>query len=197
MASDGPTLSEWLDSQIGGVISGWDLYTTVLCLVLVTYFLYPFFFPTEPDTHPFLIARQSTASRVRQPGESAVYRPLDTPHSYPLRTGLNVKDPDAPKWSSGRDGDLRDVWRRAAVGKLENNGKVNGQVGKVFTVLGKEDVLEATFKKLSSELNAIGKHLTVHGGSRIAIYLSNSPELLVSLFGETSASFCCPMQDRS
>ena len=177
------TILQQLDHQLEKVVSNWSIVTTVLAVVLVTYLISPLFFSTEPDTHPFLLSRQSNASRVRQPGETAVYRSQDTPPGYPLRSGLNVKDPGAPKWSGGRDGDLRDVWRRAATGPPGQDGNPTGEVGKLYTILGKEDVLESTFQKLSAELNAVGKHLKAHGASWVAIYLSNSPELLVSLFG--------------
>ena len=105
------------------------------------------------------------------------------PYGYPLKTGLNVKDPGAPKWTSGKDGDLRDVWKRAVSGPVDNDGKPTGEPGKVLTVLGKEEVVEHSFTKLSSEIIAIGQHLKVHGESRVAVYLPNSVELVVSLFG--------------
>lgn len=182
MATEGNILQR-LDSQLEHILKGWDLYTTVLLLVVVTYLLYPLFFTPEPDVHPMLLARQSTASPVRQPGESATFRCLETPHGYPLKTGLNVKDPGAPKWTSGRDGDLRDVWKRALSGPVDNNGKPAGEPGKVLSVLGKEEVIEFSFEKMTAEVNAVGQHLKGHGGSRVAIYLPNSVELLVSLFG--------------
>lgn len=57
----------------------------------------------------------------------------------PLNTGLNVKDPGASKWSRGRDGDLRDVWRQA-VNSTSEGGK--STQGKILTVLGAEKVIE-------------------------------------------------------
>lgn len=182
-------LLQQLDSQLEQLLNSWSIYTTLLSVVLVLYFLYPFFFTVEPDTHPFLLARQTTVSRVRLAGESAVYRALETPHGYPLRTGLNVKDPGAPKWSGGRDGDLRDIWRQATLGPRADDGKSTGQVGKLFTLLGKEEVVESTFEKLSAEIIAVGKDLKKHGSSRVAIYLSNSPELVVALFGTSEDLF--------
>lgn len=187
MATDSNLLQR-LDSQLEHVLKGWDIYTTILLLVLVTYLLYPLFFTPEPDVHPMLLARQSSASPVRQPGESATFRCLETPYGYPLKTGLNVKDPEAPKWTSGRDGDLRDVWKRAMLGPMGSDGKPTGKPGKVVTVLGKEEVIEYSFEKLTAELNAVGQHMRGHGGSRVAIYLSNSVELLVTLFGMLSES---------
>ncbi|KAK4696456.1 hypothetical protein P7C71_g1472, partial [Lecanoromycetidae sp. Uapishka_2] len=171
-----------VDHQLEQMLASWNIYTTVIALVLVTCAVYPLFFDAEPDIHPLLLARQSAASHVRQPGESAVFRSLDVPPGYPLRTGLNVKDPGAPKWTSGRDGDLRDVWKRAVSGPVDSDGKPTGEAGKVLTVLGKQEVIEYSFEKLSGEIIAVGQHMRNHGGNRIAVYLPNSVELLVTLF---------------
>lgn len=179
------SLFEQLDSRIEELYAGWSIYTTLLLIAITAYLVYPLVFSAEPDIHPFLLARQSSPSRVRQPGETATYRAHETPHGYPLRSGLNVKDPGQPKWTAGRDGDLRDVWRRACSGQPEaNDAQSTGQVGLVKTVLGKEEVLNHTFKQLSKEINEVGKHIQNHGSTRVAIYLSNSVELLVALMGQ-------------
>jgi len=183
MADFPMNILQQVDAQLGNALASWNIYTTILCVAFFSYLIIPVFFATEPDTHPFLIARQSSASRVRQPRESATFRSLDIPHGYPLRTGLNVKDPGAPKWSAGRDGDLRDVWRRAATGPIDKDGNPSNSPGKISTIFGREEVTEHQFDKLSADVNAVGKHFESQGCSRIAIYLSNSTELLVSLFG--------------
>lgn len=54
----------------------------------------------------------------------------------PLNAGLNIKDAGVPKFSRGRDGDLRDIWRKAATG-----GDA-GATGRLLTVLGSENVIE-------------------------------------------------------
>ncbi len=54
----------------------------------------------------------------------------------------------------------------------------------VKTVLGKEEILDHTFEQLSKEINALGKYMQSHESRRIAIYLSNSVELLVALMGQ-------------
>jgi hypothetical protein len=100
---------------------------------------YQVFTRRDPDMHPILLARQSRASPVRQQGESPVYRSLSAPHGMALNPGLNFKSPGAPKWSRGRDGDLRDIWRQV-VQPFEENGPV-GKV-KICTVLGSESVVE-------------------------------------------------------
>ena len=174
---------ERLDAQITELLSGWSIYTTILAIAVVTWVVYPLLTSKEPDTHPFLLARQSTASPVRQPGESAVFRSLEAPHGYPLKSGLSVKDQDAPKWSSGRDGDLRDVWRQAVRGVVTADGAETGLRGKISTVLGTEQVVEHDLDCLSKEINAIGQFVREHSGKRVAICLPNSVELLSSIFG--------------
>ena len=188
MADSGSILQQ-LDTQLEQLFAGWNIYTTLICLVLVTYLVYPLFFTPEPDTHPLLLARQSQASNVRQPGESAIYRSLETPHGYPLRTGLNVKDPGAQKWTSGRDGDLRDVWRQALKEPIGPDGKTVGEPGKVLTILGREEVVKYGLDQLTKEINAVGEYVVAHQGARIAIYIPNSVELLVTFFGKICELF--------
>ena len=183
MAGSGSIL-QLLDSQLEQLFAGWNIYTTLICLALVTYLIYPLFFTPEPDTHPFLLARQSQASSVRQPGESAIYRSLETPHGYPLRTGLNVKDPGAQKWTSGRDGDLRDLWKQALNGPTVQDGKSTGGPGKLLTILGREEVVQYGFDQLTKEINAVGEYVVAHRCARVAMYLPNSVELLVTFFGK-------------
>ena len=173
------TLLHHLDSQLDQLFSGWNIYTTLLTVILVTYLVYPLFFLQEPDTHPLLLARQASASPVRQPGESAIYRSLEAPHGYPLRTGLNMKDPDAPKWQSGKDGDLRDVWKQALKGPPEGDGKK----ARIISVMGQETV-EHTPENIMRDINIIGEYLRDHGTKKVAIYLPNSIELFVGFFGE-------------
>ncbi len=182
--ADSTSIFQQLDSQIENVLAGWNIYTTLIAIVLAAYLISPLFLYTEPDVHPLLLARQSAASYVRHPKESAVYRSLETPHGYPLKSGLNVKDAGQPKWTSGRDGDLRDVWKRAVSGPVDTDGKpTEGKAGKVITTYGKEVAIEYNFAKLSSEINAVGQHMKTHGGNRVAIHMHNSVELLVTFFG--------------
>ena len=183
MSSQSTSILEQVDSQLEQILAGWNIYTTIICLIFGIYLIYPLFYYADPDIHPLLLARQSSASPVRQPGESSTFRSLETPYGYSLKTGLNVKEAGAPKWTSGKNGDLRDVWKRAVSGPVDNDGKPTGEPGKVLTVLGKEEVVEHSFAKLSGEINAIGQHVKVHGQGRVAIYLPNSVELVVALFG--------------
>ncbi|CAD6576876.1 MAG: hypothetical protein ASARMPRED_007928 [Alectoria sarmentosa] len=183
MAADSTSILQQLDSQLEDILAGWNIYTTLIALVLAAYLVSPLFFYTEPDVHPLLLARQSSASYVRQPKESATFRALETQHGYPLKSGLNVKDAGQPKWTSGRDGDLRDVWKRAVSGPVDADGKpTGGEAGRIITVYGKEEVIDHSFAKLSREINAVGQQMKVHGGTRVAIHMPNSVELLVTFF---------------
>lgn len=100
----------------------------------------------------------------------------------PLRTGLGVKPPGAPMYSAGRDGDLRDIWRRVT-GEipLDKNANSSG-TAKIMTVFGKEDITDHNIADMTQEINVIGKHLQDHGAKRVAIYLPNSVEFIAALF---------------
>ncbi|MCJ1403006.1 hypothetical protein MMC11_006228 [Xylographa trunciseda] len=170
----GSSFLERIDSQLENLFAGWSIYTTILALVIVGYLIYPVLFTYDADTHPLLLARQASSSPIRQPGESATYRSLEVPYGYPLRTGLNVKDPGAAKWTSGRDGDLRDVWKKALEG-------VDGKKGRIISVMGKE-TFEHSLINLTRHINAIGGHLQKQDAKRVAICLPNSVEFLVAFF---------------
>ena len=172
-----------LDAQLDALFAGWNVYTTLICLTLGAYLVYPLFFYTDPDTHPMLLARQSSNSFVRQPGESAIYRSLEIPHGYPLRSGLKVKDHGEPKWSSGRDGDLRDIWIQALKGPRDAEGKSIAEPGKIISVNGKDEVIEHRLSDLTQDVNSLGQYLAAHNGQRVALYLPNSVELITSFFG--------------
>ncbi|KAI9760509.1 MAG: hypothetical protein M4579_001594 [Chaenotheca gracillima] len=184
--------SSWIDhadQQLSELLSGWNFYTTLLALALLVFVAYPLFVWYEPDIHPMLLARQSNPSRVRQPRESAVYRSLETPHEYPLRTGLGVRDPDTPRYGRGRDGDLRDIWNQALKGVAGPEGTSTEQRGKILTVLGKEEVVEHGFEDISREINIVGQYIRQQGADRVAVYLPNSLELLSTVFASAFHQF--------
>jgi len=85
-------------------------------------------------------------------------------------------------YSAGKDGDLRDIWRRVT-GEipLDKNASSSG-TAKIFTVFGKEAVNENSIADITREINVIGKHLRDHGAKKVAIYLPNSVEFLAALF---------------
>jgi hypothetical protein len=130
-----------VDESIAGLFTQWNGYTTLIITIFLGFLTYVVATRREPDTHPMLLARQADVSRVRQEGESAVYRSQGAPHGMPLNAGLDVKDPGASKWSAGRNGDLRDIWRQAASG-VQEDGKYKGAKGKIYTVYGSENVIE-------------------------------------------------------
>jgi len=174
---------ERIDAAIADFFSSWNIYTTILATVLVAVLAYVLLTNREPDVHPFLLARQSHIAPIRHPGESAVYRAVDVPHGYPLRAGLGVKDPGAPKWSTGRNGDLRDIWRQAVRGPVNEDGSSAGPRGTIVTVLGREKVVEHSLDDVSLQINVIGTYLQQAGLKTVAICLSNSVEFLASIFG--------------
>ncbi|KAL4939148.1 hypothetical protein BDV06DRAFT_41247 [Aspergillus oleicola] len=179
--TSGASIPEKLDSLLQGVLSDWNLYTSLIAGAIVSLAVYSFVTSKDPEIHPFLLARQSTAFPVRQPGESAAHRSLETPHGFPLRSGLNVKDPGAPKWTSGRNGDLRDVWKAAVRGKIDENGTATEKKGKIFTVLGKQ-AMEHSLDQITAEINVIGRRLQSANAKIVAVCLTDSVELLASIF---------------
>lgn len=175
---------ESLDSSLASILSDWSFTTTVLALTIVAVLLYPLFTSSDPDTHPLLLARQAQASPVRNRGQSAFYRSPESPHGYPLKSGLNVKEAGAPRWASGKDGDLRDIWREVTRGgNVGADGKPIPS-GLIMSVFGKADVVEHKVEELSKEINIMGQKFKNAGVQRVALYLPNSIEYLQAVFGE-------------
>ncbi|KAJ4404130.1 hypothetical protein N0V91_006032 [Didymella pomorum] len=176
------SLLEQLDGAISDLFQGWNMYSTVLLVGILGFVGWVVASNADADTHPLLLARQAQASYVRQPGESAVFRSPETPHGYPLRTGLAVKPPGAPMYSAGKDGDLRDIWRRVT-GEIPLEKKASSSgTATVMTVLGKEEISEHSIPGVSKEIAIIGRHLQEHNAKRVAVYLPNSLEFLAVLF---------------
>jgi hypothetical protein len=138
----GDNLMLKLDETVTHVFGQWDIYTTGIFVILITFFAYQVINTRDPDAHPMLLARQAQASPVRQEGESSVFRSHSAPHGVPLNAGLNVKDPGDSKWTRGRNGDLRDVWRQVVTGPVDHEGKSNGEPGKIMTVFGTESIIQ-------------------------------------------------------
>ncbi len=131
-----------LDETLTNILGDWDIYSSTIAAAILVFFAYQVFTRSDPDTHPMLLERQAHASAVRNPGESAIYRSQSSPHGMELNTGLNVRDPGISKWARGRDGDLRDVWRRVTEGPTGDSGKPRGERGRIVTILGSENVIE-------------------------------------------------------
>ncbi|KAL4917971.1 hypothetical protein BDW62DRAFT_201299 [Aspergillus aurantiobrunneus] len=179
--TSGASIPEKLDGLLSDVLADWNVYTSLIAGAIIILAVVSFVTTKDPEIHPFLLARQSTAFPVRQPGESAAHRSLETPHGFPLRSGLNVKDPGAPKWTSGRNGDLRDVWKAAVRGKVEENDTAPGKQGKIYTVLGRQAV-EHSLDQITAEINVIGRRLQLANAKIVAVCLTDSVELLASIF---------------
>lgn len=175
MAPESSPLAQ-LDALLSDTLSEWNIYSTAIATVIVAFIGGIWFLSKDPDCHPFLLARQSTEAPIRQQGESGSFRSLETPYGYPLRTGLNVKDPGAPKWTAGRNGDLRDIWRSAV------RGTPDGTRGKLYTVLGKS-LKEHNLDDISQEINILGKYARDSGVKTAVVRLSDSVELLSAIFG--------------
>ncbi|KAI1812338.1 hypothetical protein GGS20DRAFT_587630 [Poronia punctata] len=169
-----------LDEGLTSLVGQWNAYSTGIVTLLVVLITYSVINRVEPDIHPMLLARQGNGSPVRQEGESPIYRANSAPHSMPLNSGLNVKEPGASKWAQGRDGDLRDIWRKAVAGTSEDDGP-KGK-GRILTVLGTEKVVEHKLDGITRQINLIGQHISSQGGSKVAIYLPNSVEFIATLF---------------
>lgn len=169
------------DEGVTGLFGQWNVYSSLIFSLFAGFLTYQVTTRRDPDAHPFLLARQAQPSSVRQEGESPVYRSQAAPHGMPLNPGLNVRDPGVSKWAKGRDGDLRDIWRQAIAG-VQEDGPSKGTTGRILTVLGSENVTEHRLDDLTRQINLIGQHILEQGGSRVALYLPNSVELIVTLF---------------
>ncbi|ESZ89730.1 hypothetical protein SBOR_9887 [Sclerotinia borealis F-4128] len=172
----------YVDESITGVLSDWDIYSTLIVTVLIGFFTYTVLTSRDPDSHPMLLARQSQASPVRQEGQSAIFRNHTSPHGIPLNSGLNVKDPGDSKWTPGRNGDLRDIWRKAVTGAIDREGKETGEIGNLMTIYGSDKLVTHKLADVTRQINLIGQHIKQNGGANIAIYLPNSIEYLAILF---------------
>lgn len=171
-----------IDSSITEILADWNIYSTLIATAIVSFIFLTFLLTKDPDTHPYLLARQATASLVRKPGESSVYRSLETPYDFPLRVGFNVKDPGAPKWTGGRRGDLRDVWMSAMRGVQKEDVSQFGKRGKIYSVLGRL-VTEHRLEDVTQEMNVIGRYIEETKAKSVAVCLTDSVELLAAIFG--------------
>jgi hypothetical protein len=163
-----------------------DILSLVLIGLISVLLVIPVFFPSDPDTFPFILNNQSQPSKVRHPNESALYRHRDQPHGYPLITGLGLrKGYEAP-----RDGDLRGVWE-IALEKSVTLGIVRGGKCQYEKLSSRQEELE----RLGSQL----RHKAGEGG-KVAIYLPNTIENLLTNFGSSrviisNSSLCVPRLD--
>ena len=172
-----------LDAQLASLLSDWSAITTLLAVAIAAFVAYPIFYLEEPDTHPLLLARQSSAAPIRNRNESAAYRSPEVPYGTPLKAGLGVKDANAPRWAPGKNGDLRDVWREVLRGGRTGDDGNEVPKGAIMTVFGKEQVVEHDLQQLSTQIVVIGQRIKEAGAKKVAIYLPNSIEYLLTIFG--------------
>ncbi|CBY00154.1 hypothetical protein LEMA_P012840.1 [Plenodomus lingam JN3] len=184
-----PGLLDQLDAVISDQLATWNIYSTLLVFAMLAFLAFVIYDSKDADTHPLLLARQAQASYVRQPGESAIFRSPETPHGYPLRTGLAVKIPGAPMYSAGKDGDLQDIWKRVTGEIPLEKGQKSSGTATLMTVRGKEGVSEHAVDDITKEIAIIGSHLKDHGATRVAVYLPNSVEFLAVLFAAAFYGF--------
>jgi hypothetical protein len=180
-----------LDALLVRLLSGWDIYSTAIATAIVLYIGHSVFFSQDPDVHPALLARQAVEAPIRQQGESASFRARETPHGYALKSGLGIKDPGVPKWTFGRNGDLRDIWRAAVRGAYNEVTKAHKR-GTIYKVIGK-NVEEISLDDISIAINVMGRYIRHSGADTVAICLSDSVEFLAALFGglPTGLSLLC------
>ncbi|KAK9366946.1 hypothetical protein V1509DRAFT_628464 [Lipomyces kononenkoae] len=148
----------------------WDLppITIGLASVVVLILGYRLVRHRYPDVHPFALYHQSSISPVRNSEESAIYRSTLTPFTYPLISGLNIRE-----GHSFRDGDLRDIWNFAKNGKLGVFNKKSNEI--VYHDYDTE--LTPLAHKVASRFNQY-----VPDVKKIGIYLPNSLENVVTFF---------------
>jgi hypothetical protein len=180
-------LLESVDEKLIELLSQWNVYTILLTVGLCALIGHTLWSATDPDIHPMILVRQSSASRVRHPGESAVYRSPEVPEGMPLRSGLGVKLPTDPPYSGGRNGDLRYIWRRVTgeipLPSIPGTAYPVSKKQEILTVFGREELQPHDTAEMSREIAIIGDYLAKHGGKRVAIYLPNSVEFINAIFG--------------
>jgi hypothetical protein len=94
-----------------------------------------------------------------------------------------VRDKGAAKWSPGRQGDVRDVWRTAALGGVGEDGEHDGsKVGRFVVCHGKEG-REVRMAEVTGWINAFGTWTKERKGVKVVVALSNCVEMLACVFG--------------
>jgi hypothetical protein len=148
---------------------------TVFCglvAILIAVIVYPYVFPSYPDTSEYFLANQSSVASLRREKETAIYRSLVSPHGRPLLSGLSIAD-SSSKYTT-RDGNLSDVWELAAKAKLSS---VAARDGKFIQVpLAREELVRLVY--------GLGKLIDSWkpGNRDVAILLPNGMEALICFF---------------
>ncbi|KAI9850955.1 MAG: hypothetical protein M1838_004740 [Thelocarpon superellum] len=184
----GVSIMEHIDQQLSVLFSGWSVYTTAITVVLIAFVVYPWLTWSDPDIHPLLLSRQAYSAPVRNLGESAVHRSAEAAYGYPLKTGLGIKDAGAPQWKAGRDGDLRDIWRRAAGQSVGQDGKLADQKAKVFTILGRDEIIEHSPAAAYYDLTPILLPYDQSPATVLELLRQTGPDFLIAAAGTVPLS---------
>lgn len=96
-----------------------DIFFALLAVLVITV-LYLYWLPEHTDTHEMILQNQASISKMRQQGETAVYRSLVAPHGRSLMTGLAI----GHNYTT-RPGNVSDIW------------KIGSNASKVLTVHSK------------------------------------------------------------
>ena len=140
---------------------------SLILIVLIVLLLGSALLEGEPDIHPFILHNQANIHRVRNEGESAIYRHRDHPEGFPVLNGLSVRKGNAPP----TPGTLIDIWE---MGRKNN--------AKIATVEAKTLKTQLT-STLESQIYNLGQKLsqTLDKKSVLCIVLPNGTDLLVSI----------------
>lgn len=71
---------ERLDAELVRLLGDWNFTSNILVIAVVTLAVWAVYDQKDADAHPLVLARQSQPSKVRQPGESSIYRSSEVPH---------------------------------------------------------------------------------------------------------------------
>ncbi|KAJ6546491.1 hypothetical protein DFH09DRAFT_1040107 [Mycena vulgaris] len=161
-----------------------DDTTILLGLIAATVFLLNNLYKPQPLVHPILLGRQSDVARVRNPGESAVYRNYGTGlmGRFPLRPAKDVHiladmlkpDSDAPRtlWSTKiNNPQLQDRVAAFGTGLLRLAGL---EVGESNALLLLNDSLEFIISDLALASHSIPS-FTLASSSLLASVLESHP----------------------
>ncbi|KAK0228337.1 hypothetical protein IW262DRAFT_1350397 [Armillaria fumosa] len=167
-----------------------DDLTVLLGLIAATVFLLHNFYKPQPLVHPILLGRQSDVARVRNPGESAVYRNYGTGlmGRFPLRPTKDVHilsdlvkaDHDAPRtlWNTKIvNPSLQDRVAAFGTGLLRLTG-IGFQESNVLLLLN--DTLEFIISDMALAMHSIPSFTIAATNLLAGILESHPPTVIVT-----------------
>ncbi|KAK0210546.1 hypothetical protein DFS33DRAFT_1293946 [Desarmillaria ectypa] len=167
-----------------------DDLTVLLGLIAATVFLLHNFYKPQPLVHPILLGRQSDVARVRNPGESAVYRNYGTGlmGRFPLRPTKDVHilsdlvkpDHDAPRtlWNTKiTNPGLQDRVAAFGTGLLRLTG-IQSQESNVLVLLN--DSLEFIISDMALAMHSIPSFTITATNLLAGILESHPPTVIVT-----------------